>query len=52
MEARKNGLEDQKQNLTESVDDLRRRLDVSEGRVTAILSDQRPKGFWARIRGK
>jgi predicted site-specific integrase-resolvase len=49
MEARKNGLEDQKQNLTESVDDLRRRLDTSEGRVTALLSDQRPKGFWKRL---
>jgi hypothetical protein len=49
MEVRKNGLEDQKQNLTESVDDLRRRLDTSEGRVTALLSDQRPKGFWKRL---
>lgn len=49
MEARKNGLEDQRQNLTESVDDLRRRLDTSEGRVTALLSDQRPKGFWKRL---
>lgn len=51
MEARKNGLEDQKQNLAESVDDLRRRLDASEGRVTALLSDQRPKSFLKRLFG-
>jgi hypothetical protein len=51
MEARKNGLEDQKQNLAESVDDLRRRLDASEGRVTALLSDQRPKNFLKRLFG-
>lgn len=51
MEARKNGLEDQKQNLSESVDDLRRRLDASEGRVTALLSDQRPRNFLKRLFG-
>jgi len=35
--------------LSETVDDLRKRLDQSEGRVTALLSDQRPKGFWKRL---
>lgn len=49
MEERKNGLEDQKRHLTETVDDLRKRLDHSEGRVLTLLSDQRPKGFWKRI---
>lgn len=49
MEERKNGLEDQKRHLTETVDDLRKRLDSSEGRVLTLLHDQRPKGFWKRI---
>ncbi len=49
MEERKNGLEDQKRHLTETVDDLRKRLDLSEGRVLMLLNDQRPKGFWKRI---
>lgn len=51
MAERKNGLEEQKQQLTETVEDLRRRLDGSEGRIMALLSDQRPKGFWKRLLG-
>ena len=37
-EERKNGLESQLHHLSETVDDLRKRLDQSEGRVTALLS--------------
>ena len=48
-EERKNGLEGQMHHLSETVDDLRKRLDQSEGRVTALLSDKRPKSFWGRI---
>jgi len=48
-EERKNGLEGQLHHLSETVDDLRNRLDRSEGRVTALLNDQRPKGFWKRL---
>ena len=48
-EERKHGLEGQMHHLSETVDDLRKRLDQSEGRVTALLSDQRPKGFWKRL---
>ena len=51
MEERKSGLEEQKRHLTETVDDLRKRLDSSEGRVLALLNDQRPKGFWKRLFG-
>ena len=50
-EERKNGLEGQLHHLSETVDDLRNRLDQSEGRVTALLSDQRPRGFWRRLFG-
>jgi predicted site-specific integrase-resolvase len=50
-EERKNGLESQMHYLSETVDDLRKRLDQSEGRVTALLSDHRPKGIWKRIFG-
>ena len=49
MTERKSGLEEQKQHLTETVEDLRKRLDSSEGRIMALLSDQRPKGFWKRL---
>lgn len=49
MEERKNGLDEQKRHLTETVDDLRKRLDSSEGRVLTLLNDQRPKSFWKRI---
>lgn len=51
MEERKNGLEEQKRQLTDTVDDLRKRLDSSEGRVLTLLNDQRPKGFWKSIFG-
>ena len=51
MEERKSGLEEQKRHLTDTVDDLRKRLDSSEGRVLALLNDQRPKGFWKRLFG-
>lgn len=38
-----------------TIDDLRSRLDI-EGeerrRLTAMLTDQRPKGFWARLTGR
>ena len=38
-----------------TIDDLRSRLDT-EGeerrKLTAMLTDQRPKGFWARFRGR
>jgi predicted site-specific integrase-resolvase len=51
MEERKSGLEEQKRHLTETVDDLRKRLDSSESRVLALLNDQRPKGFWKRFFG-
>jgi septal ring factor EnvC (AmiA/AmiB activator) len=50
-EERKHGIEGQMHHLSETVDDLRKRLDQSEGRVTALLSDQRPKGFWKRLFG-
>ena len=49
MEERKNGLEEQKRHLTDTVEDLRKRLDNSEGRILALLNDQRPKGFWQRL---
>lgn len=51
MEERKNGLEEQKRHLTDTVEDLRKRLDSSEGRVLALLSDTSPKGFWKRLFG-
>jgi hypothetical protein len=46
---RRTGLEEQKQQLTDTVDDLRRRLDSSESRVAALLTDQRPKSIWKRL---
>jgi predicted site-specific integrase-resolvase len=51
MEERKSGLEEQKRHLTDTVDDLRKRLDSSEGRILALLNDQSPKGFWKRLFG-
>lgn len=38
-----NGLENQKDHMTDTINDLRKRLDSSEGRVTALLTDNRPK---------
>lgn len=37
MEAMKNGVDEQKQQLSETVDDLRKRLDQSENRITALI---------------
>ena len=37
------GLESQKDQMTDTINDLRKRLDSSEGRVTALLTDNRPK---------
>lgn len=51
MEERKNGLEEQRRHMTDTLEDLRKRLDSSEGRVLALLNDQRPKGFWKRLFG-
>ena len=41
---RANGLEAQKDQLTDTINDLRKRLDSSEGRVTALLPDNKTKG--------
>jgi predicted site-specific integrase-resolvase len=49
MEERKSGLEEQKRYLTDTVEDLRKRLDSSETRVLALLNNQRPKGFLKRL---
>ena len=40
---RANGLEAQKDQMADTISDLRKRLDSSEGRVTALLADNRPK---------
>ncbi|MEY8834818.1 hypothetical protein AB9K29_16880, partial [Phaeobacter italicus] len=37
------GLEAQKDQMVDTINDLRTRLDSSEGRVTAFLTDGRPK---------
>ncbi len=47
--AKNAGLEEQKMQMQETIDDLRKRLDASETRVTAILTDQRPQGFWGKL---
>lgn len=39
---RTNGLEAQKDQMADTINDLRKRLDSSEGRVTALLADNRP----------
>jgi|TARA_R110000796_G_scaffold36347_1_gene92647 chromosome segregation ATPase len=49
---RLNGLEAQKDQMADTISDLRKRLDSSENRVTALLSDNRPKSFWSRLAGK
>lgn len=51
MEERKNGLEEQKRHLTDTVEYLRKRLGSSEVRVMTLLNDQRPRGFWKRLFG-
>ena len=40
---RANGLEGQMDQMADTINDLRKRLDNSEGRVTALLADNRPK---------
>lgn len=40
---RANGLEAQKDQMADTISDLRKRLDSSEGRITALLTDNRPK---------
>lgn len=37
------GLESQNDQMADTINDLRKRLDSSEGRVTALLTDNRPK---------
>ncbi len=40
---RANGLEAQKDQMADTISDLRKRLDSSEGRITALLADNRPR---------
>lgn len=40
---RANGQEALKDQMTDTISDLRKRLDTSESRVTALLTDNRPK---------
>lgn len=53
-QARSIGLEEQREQMTDTIDDLRARLDRSEDRVTALLGapDQTPRGrllgWWSR----
>lgn len=50
---RANGLEAQKDQMADTISDLRTRLDRSEGRVTALLTDNRPKrGLLSRLFGQ
>lgn len=45
---RANGLEAQKDQMADTISDLRKRLDSSETRVTALLADNRPnrRSWW------
>lgn len=43
IKERASGLENQKEQMADTIADLRKRLDNSEGRVTALLADGRPK---------
>lgn len=44
------GLEAQKDQMAETIHDLRKRLDSADGRVTALLTDSRPRrGFLSRL---
>lgn len=44
------GLEAQKEHMADTISDLRKRLDSAEGRVTALLPDERPrKSFLSHI---
>ncbi|MFV1571031.1 MULTISPECIES: hypothetical protein [Phaeobacter] len=50
---RANGLEVQKDQMVDTINDLRKRLDSSEGRVTALLTDNRPqRSFLSRLFGR
>lgn len=47
---RVNGLEAQKEQMTDTISDLRKRLDSAEHRVTALLPDDSPKrSFLSRL---
>ena len=50
---RANGLEAQKDQMADTINDLRKRLDSSESRVIALLANNDPKrGFFSRLFGK
>ncbi len=50
---RANGLEAQKVQMADTINDLRKRLDSSESRMTALLADNRPKrSFLSRLFSK
>jgi septal ring factor EnvC (AmiA/AmiB activator) len=50
---RANGLEAQKGQMADTINDLRKRLDSSESRVIALLTDNRPKrSFLSRLFGQ
>lgn len=44
--------ERERQQLQETIADLREDRDKWRQQATALLEDKRPKGFWARISGK
>ena len=55
LEKERDAAEKLAEERAKTIDDLRSRLDAeSEERrkLTAMLTDQRPKGFWARLRGR
>ncbi len=43
--------ERERQQLEETIADLREDRDKWRQQATALLEDKRPKGFWARLRG-
>ena len=50
---RADGLEAQKDQMADTISDLRKRLDSSEGRVTALLTNNTPKrGLLSRLLGR
>lgn len=50
---RANGLEAQKDQMADTINDLRKRLDTSDARVTALLTNSAPKrSFLARLLGR
>ena len=53
MRERATGLETQRDQMTDTISDLRKRLDSSEGRIVALLTDARQKhSFLSRLFGK